>query len=141
MPILQSTEMSDPPSISVHLAIDPPQFIPGCQPTPTLSVTATSHATVPITIFTWGDIFNLSLAQKRKNFTCLDPTTNAPIRMEITKDPKRCGFLVTTASSIPWSLVYPLHLLRRLSYGLAPQIHLAPIQPIYIVLDLMKKRR
>lgn len=94
IPILQSTEMSDsPPSISVQLAIDPPQFIPGCQPTPTLSVTATSHATGPITIFTWGDIFNLPLAQKRKNFTCLDLTTNVPIRMEITKGPKRCGFL------------------------------------------------
>ena len=54
VPILQSTEMLemlDPPSISVQLAIDPPQFIPGCQPTPTLSVTANSHATEPITIF------------------------------------------------------------------------------------------
>ena len=56
-------------------------------------MTATSHATEPIIIFAWGGIFNLPLAQKRKNFTCLDLTTNAPTRMEITKGPKRCRFL------------------------------------------------
>lgn len=81
--------MSNPSPISVQLAIDPPQFIPGSLPEPTLSVTATSHATEPITIFTWGTLFNLPLAQRRNNFTCLDLTANTPIRMETTKGPRR----------------------------------------------------
>lgn len=80
--------MSSPPPISVQLAINPPQFIPGSLPEPTLSVTATSHATEPITIFTWGTIPNLPLAQRCKNFTCLDLTANT-LRMETTKGPRR----------------------------------------------------
>lgn len=84
--------MSNPPSISVQLAIDPPQFIRGSPPMPTLSVTATSHATEPITIFTPGTIFNLNQAQKRRNFTCLDLTANTPIQMEITKGGKRVAY-------------------------------------------------
>ncbi|KAI9930812.1 hypothetical protein ASPWEDRAFT_182773 [Aspergillus wentii DTO 134E9] len=80
------------PSISVQLSIHPPRFTPGSQPPPSLSITATSHATQPITIFTWPEIFNLALAQRRKNFTCLNLTTNTAIRLETTKGPKRTAF-------------------------------------------------
>lgn len=90
--------MSHPPSISVQLAVNPPRFIPGSKPAPTISATATSHATQPITIFTWGDLFNLRLAQKRENLTCLDLTTNTPIRMDVTKGPRR-----TAISRVLWS--------------------------------------
>ena len=81
---------SSPPSISVTLSIDPPSFSLGTAVD--LSITAVSHAQVPITIFTWPTIFNLGLAQRRKNFTCLDVDTNTPVRLEITKGPKRPGF-------------------------------------------------
>ncbi|KAI9836064.1 MAG: hypothetical protein M1819_001675 [Sarea resinae] len=94
---LYTTRMADsassPPSISVDLAIDPPSFIPGgSDPLPSLSITATSHATQPITIFTWPTVFNLDLSQKRANFTCLDLTSDAPLRLELTKGPKRTAF-------------------------------------------------
>ncbi|KAJ9625115.1 hypothetical protein H2203_005070 [Taxawa tesnikishii (nom. ined.)] len=84
---------SAPPSISVKLAIDPPRFAPGSsEEPPSVSLTATSHASQPITIFTWPTIFNLALSQKRNNFTCLDLTSNTPLRLELTKGPQRSGF-------------------------------------------------
>lgn len=53
---------------------------------------ATSHASEPITIFTWHTIFNLRLAQRRKNFICTDLTTGSPLQLESTKGPKRPQF-------------------------------------------------
>jgi hypothetical protein len=79
-----------PPSISVTLAIDPPSFAPGAAVQ--ISITAVSHASTPITIFTWPNIFNLCLAQKRANFKCVDLDTGEPLSMELTKGPKRPGF-------------------------------------------------
>ena len=81
-----------PPEIAISMAIDPPNFVPGCSEAPTISITATSHATQPITIFTWPTIFNLQLAQRRKNFTCVDLTSNTPVFLELTKGPRRPGF-------------------------------------------------
>ncbi|KAL9095586.1 MAG: hypothetical protein Q9165_002018 [Trypethelium subeluteriae] len=69
-----------PPSISVSLSIDPPSL--ALSTVVNLTVTAVSHASTPITVFTWPSIFNLDLAQKRANFTCVDLNTG----------PKRPGF-------------------------------------------------
>ena len=79
-----------PPSISITLAIDPPSFPPGTAVG--LSITAISHASTPITIFTWPNVFNLKLAQRRKNFKCVDLDTGEPLNMELTKGGKRPGF-------------------------------------------------
>jgi hypothetical protein len=78
------------PSISITLAIDPPSFAPGAAVE--LSITAVSHASTPITIFTWPNIFNLRLAQKHANFKCVDLDTGEPLSMELTKGPKRPDF-------------------------------------------------
>jgi galactose mutarotase-like enzyme len=58
----------------------------------TIAVTATSHASEPITIFTWHTIFNLRLAQRRRNFICTDLTAGSPLQLESTKGPKRPQF-------------------------------------------------
>jgi hypothetical protein len=81
---------STSPSIFVTLAIEPPTFLPGAEVE--LSITAVSHASSPITIFAWPNIFNLQLAQRRGNFTCVDLNTGIPLKMESTKGPKRPGF-------------------------------------------------
>ncbi|EXM17962.1 hypothetical protein V3481_004301 [Fusarium oxysporum f. sp. vasinfectum] len=39
-----------------------------------------------------SNIFNLELAQRRKNLICTDPTTGPPLQLERTKRPKRAGF-------------------------------------------------
>ncbi|KAF7517124.1 hypothetical protein G7054_g13901 [Neopestalotiopsis clavispora] len=86
------------PSISVDLAITPPEYShqAGQDGIPSLSITATlaPSAPKPVTILTWPTIFNPSLALKRRNFTVQnishDPPT--PIKLEITKGPKRPAF-------------------------------------------------
>lgn len=86
---------SSTPSISVSLAIDPPRFPlhrDQRAESPTIPIRAVSHAPAPITIFTWPTIFNLALAQRRANFECLDLTADAPLRVDLTKGPKRPGF-------------------------------------------------
>ncbi|KAH7171619.1 hypothetical protein DER46DRAFT_592458 [Fusarium sp. MPI-SDFR-AT-0072] len=80
------------PSISVSLAIDSSKFARRTEPPPSQSVMAILHAPEPITIFTWHSIFNLELAQRRKNFICIDLTTGALRQLERTKGPKRAGF-------------------------------------------------
>jgi hypothetical protein len=82
--------MAPPPSVSVSLELSTYSFSQGEEVD--LSIIATSHASSPITIFTWPTIFNASLALKRKNFECLDLDTNTPLRLEITKGGKRAGF-------------------------------------------------
>jgi hypothetical protein len=79
-----------PPSISITLAIDPPSFSPG--EAVELSITAVSSASTSITIFTWPNVFNLKLAQRRKNFQCVNLDTGEPLNMELTKGGKRPGF-------------------------------------------------
>lgn len=86
---------SSPPEISIYLSIDPPSFVRGSAEKPTLSTTATSHATQPVTIFTWATILNTKLSQTRKNFTCYDLTSDLPFFVEITKGPQRRGFTRT----------------------------------------------
>jgi hypothetical protein len=78
------------PSISIKLAIEPSSFLPG--DAVEISITALSHAPTPITIFTWPNVFNLKLAQKRANFKCVDLDTGEPLFTELTKGPKRAGF-------------------------------------------------
>lgn len=85
-----SSSVAAPPSVSIKLVIDPPSFAPGnSDQAPSISITVTSHASQPITIFTWPTIFNLELSQKRKNFTCLDLTSNTPLSLELIIGPKR----------------------------------------------------
>lgn len=71
-----------PPLITVTLALEPPNFSPGDKVE--LSVTATSHASTPIMIYTWPHIFNLNISLGRRHglhFTCLDLTTDTPLDM------------------------------------------------------------
>jgi hypothetical protein len=89
--------MAPPPSVSISLALDSSSFSPGDKVE--LSVTVTSHASTPITIFTWPTIFNTHLALKRKNFECVDLDTNTPLNLEITKGGKRGGFTSSSGSS------------------------------------------
>lgn len=81
-----------PPILSVSLVIDPPTFKLHREALPKLVLTATSHATKPITILTWPTIFNLDLSQHRKNFRCEDLTSNTSSTMETTKGLRRPGF-------------------------------------------------
>ncbi|TVY79729.1 Mitochondrial phosphate carrier protein [Fusarium oxysporum f. sp. cubense] len=53
---------------------------------------AENYSKQPITIFTWDSIFNLALAQRRKNFICTNLTAGTPLQLERTKGPKRAGF-------------------------------------------------
>ncbi|CEI60113.1 hypothetical protein FVEN_g8098 [Fusarium venenatum] len=87
-----SDPTSRPPTLSISMSIDPPKFTRRSESPPSISITVTSHASSPITIFTWHTIFNLALAQRRKNFICTDLTTGSPIQMDVTKGPKRPGF-------------------------------------------------
>jgi hypothetical protein len=89
--------MAPPPSVSISLALDSSSFSPSDEVE--LSVTVTSHASTPITIFTWPTIFNTHLALKRKNFECVDLDTNTPLNLEITKGGKRGGFTSCSGSS------------------------------------------
>jgi hypothetical protein len=89
--------MPPPPTLTTTLSLSPPIFSPNDQVT--LTLTTTSHATSPITVFTHPTILNPSLAQKRKNFTCTDLTINKPINLEITKGPKRSAFSRSLGSS------------------------------------------
>ncbi|KAK5162956.1 uncharacterized protein LTR77_011010 [Saxophila tyrrhenica] len=66
---------------------------------PKISITVTSQATRPITIFTWPTIFHLSLAQSRDNFTCLDLTTESAMRLSTTRGPQRQPFSRTKGHS------------------------------------------
>jgi hypothetical protein len=86
-----------PPSVSVSLELSSYSFSQGEEVE--LSITATSHASTPITVFTWPTIFNAPLALKRKNFECLDLDTNTPLKLEITKGGKRSGFVFRHGSA------------------------------------------
>ncbi|KAF4969868.1 hypothetical protein FZEAL_10150 [Fusarium zealandicum] len=79
---------SQPTSISVTLAIDPPKFTRRAESPPSISLTAIFHAAEPIAIFLWHSVFNPKLA-KRRNFTCMDLTTGTALELETTKGPKR----------------------------------------------------
>lgn len=71
-----------PPSMTVTLALDPPNFSLGDDVK--LPITATSHASTPITIYTWPNIFNLSISlgcRPDLHFTCQDLTTDTPLNM------------------------------------------------------------
>lgn len=88
------------PAIFISLAIDPPTFptILDHEDLPILTVTVTSHAGRPITIFTWATMFNLGLAQQRSDFTCVDLTTSNQLRMQTTKGPQRYEYDRTKGS-------------------------------------------
>ena len=78
------------PTVSIQISIDPPVFSPGAPVQ--LSITATLHASLPITIFTWPTIFHLSLAQDRTNFSCMDLHLNEAVNLNTTIGGKRPGF-------------------------------------------------
>ncbi|KAJ5519384.1 hypothetical protein N7453_001806 [Penicillium expansum] len=83
-----------PPSISIALAITPPNFPRSPSQPPTITLTAVSHYLEPITIFTQPTIFNLGLSQRRSNFICHDITTaeTTSLHLNITKGRKRPAF-------------------------------------------------
>ena len=89
--------MAPPPSVSISLALDSSSFSPSEDVE--LSITVISHASAPITIFTWPTILNTRLALRRKNFECIDLDTNTPLNLEITKGGKRGGFTSRSDSS------------------------------------------
>jgi hypothetical protein len=84
-------DKSEPPTITINLAVEPAKFHLEDQK-PTLTFTAASNAAQPITIFTWPTIFNLSLAQRRRNFTCVDLTADKSLTVEKTKGPRRLSY-------------------------------------------------
>jgi hypothetical protein len=86
-----------PPVLSVSLALSSSNI--SAEEEVELSVTVISHASAPITIFTWPTIFNIHLVLKRKNFECIDLDTNTPLDLEITKGGKRGGFTSRRGSS------------------------------------------
>jgi hypothetical protein len=71
---ISPTSVGLPPSIAVKLAIDPPSF--KISERVRLSVTATSNASDPITIFNWPNIFNPSLSQMRGSLVAFDKATH-----------------------------------------------------------------
>ncbi|GAB7327760.1 hypothetical protein MBLNU13_g11571t1 [Cladosporium sp. NU13] len=77
---------TSPPALSVGLALSSSNFPPSEEVE--LPVTVISHASAPITIFTWPTILNTRLALRRKNFECIDLDTNTPLNLEITKGEK-----------------------------------------------------
>ncbi|KAF4962841.1 hypothetical protein FSARC_9084 [Fusarium sarcochroum] len=80
------------PTLSITLTISPLKFTRRAESPPSISITAILHADEPITIFTWHTIFNLKLAQRRKNFVCTDLTTSSRVELATTKGPKRSAF-------------------------------------------------
>jgi len=86
-----------PPALSVSLALSSSNS--SSSEEVELIVTVISHASAPITIFTWPTIFNTRLALRRKNFECIDLDTNTPLNLEITKGGKRGGFTSRSDSS------------------------------------------
>ncbi|TXC00713.1 hypothetical protein FocTR4_00007984 [Fusarium oxysporum f. sp. cubense] len=114
-----SDNTSNPPAIPMTLSINPLNFTRRSESlsTATISITATSHASEPTTIFTWHIIFNLRLAQRRKTFICTDLTTGSPLQLETTKGPKRPQFsfalsgrddsyFITLEPNIPIAVTY-----------------------------------
>lgn len=73
-----------PPSMTVTLALDPPNFKEG--EVVKLSASIVSHATSPVTILTHSTFLDLRDAQSRKmgrpNFRCIDLDTNTPVRLQ-----------------------------------------------------------
>lgn len=79
------------PTIRLSMAITPTSFALGDE-TCTLAITATLEYTHPITVYTWASIFNLPLAQRRHNFTCVDLSDHDKnVRMSV-EEVKRAGF-------------------------------------------------
>lgn len=81
------------PTISVKLTIDTPIDLSDPAKIPKISLTATLHADHPITMYTWGNLFDLKLSQQRFNFTCFDLTADSPLRVETKKGGRRSGFV------------------------------------------------
>ena len=66
--------MSPTPVIEVTMAISHPIISLSAPEDCSLTITATLQHKEPITLYTWPHIFNLSLAQRRFNFSCVDIT-------------------------------------------------------------------
>ncbi|OAA81378.1 hypothetical protein LEL_00923 [Akanthomyces lecanii RCEF 1005] len=119
---------NEPPSISFSLAISPLVFartpFNGDGDKPQITVTAVSHASSPITIFTWPTIFNLQLSQRRHNFTCKDVATDELVWMHLTKGLSRRRFsrtkgnrdeqyFVTLQPEVPYTVTSEFKLASR----------------------------
>ena len=89
--------ITSPPALSVSLVLSSSNF--SLSEEVELSVTVISHASAPITIFTWPTILNTRLALRRNNFECVDLDTNTPLNLEITKGGKRGGFTSRSGSN------------------------------------------
>ena len=103
------------PVIQITLAISPPSFSLGSAEDCTLTITATLQHTEPITMHTWGTIFNLPLAQVRHNFFCVDLSSSNDqdhevIKMNIYNAGKRAGVISQQLGSRDdqyWVVFYP----------------------------------
>jgi hypothetical protein len=82
--------ITPPPSIAVQLAIDPPSF--KISDRVRLSVTATSNASEPITIFTWPNIFNPRLSQFRGSLVASDKDTHEKLELNTMRIVERKPF-------------------------------------------------
>ena len=90
------------PKLSATIGVTPSRFKAGTglsDSPPTLTLTVISFADQPITIFTWPTVFNLHLSQRRRNFTCIDLTSDTYVFLELTKGPRRPGFSRSAGSS------------------------------------------
>lgn len=81
------------PTITISIAIEPASYsLSQSKELPNLSITVQSHASRPITVFTFATVLNPRLALMRKNFYCVDEATGKPVWLERTKGPQRPAF-------------------------------------------------
>ncbi|KAG9754014.1 hypothetical protein KCU73_g5753, partial [Aureobasidium melanogenum] len=67
------------PLIIIKLSITPSTYAFTEQTPPTITIEVTSHAEVPITIFTWGSPFDVRSALTRNGFVIIDRATELAV--------------------------------------------------------------
>ncbi len=88
--------------MSVSLVIDPLPIVIDelrLDHMPTITITAILHASQPITVLSWHNIFYLQLNQERANFVCQDLTSDQILHTELTKGPRRSGISMKKGSN------------------------------------------
>jgi hypothetical protein len=115
-----AAEPKESPRISIKLALEPAEFALG-DDLPTFKLTATSHATEPITVFTWNTILALRLSQLRGSFTCFDLTAQKEVVLNSSTTCRKYGFdrteggghdkyFVTLEPGVPYTFTHPFEL-------------------------------
>jgi hypothetical protein len=70
---------NDYPLIDIKLSITPSTYAFTEQTPPTITLEVTSHAEVPITIFTWGSPLDIRSALTRNGFVIIDKATESAV--------------------------------------------------------------